>query len=102
RATWLVLLRGGEVLLERRPGTGIWGGLWTFPEFSTAYQIRKRKRLPPFEHGFTHFRLRVQPLLCQVEKLRERPGQMWLPLNDAVAAAVPAPVKALLAQLARE
>src|SRR6185295_2361299 len=32
RATWYVYRKNGEVLLERRPGKGIWGGLWTFPE----------------------------------------------------------------------
>ena len=31
-STWLVLLHQGSVLLERRPSTGIWGGLWVFPE----------------------------------------------------------------------
>jgi A/G-specific adenine glycosylase len=102
RATWMVLLHGGDVLLERRPSTGIWGGLWSFPESAAGYAIRKRKRLPVIEHGFTHFRLRVQPLLCRVGKLRETPGRIWLPLQDAVAAAVPAPVRALLAQLAGE
>ena len=28
----LVLTRAGEVLLEKRPAPGIWGGLWCFPE----------------------------------------------------------------------
>src|SRR5260370_42640836 len=32
QATWLVLRKSGEVLLERRPSSGLWGGLWTFPE----------------------------------------------------------------------
>jgi A/G-specific adenine glycosylase len=34
RTTRMLLLRtmDGEVLLERRPPAGIWGGLWSFPE----------------------------------------------------------------------
>ena len=28
----LVVLSRGEVLLEKRPPTGIWGGLWSLPE----------------------------------------------------------------------
>src|SRR5438045_281624 len=32
RTTWMVLRKGEEVLLERRPAPGIWGGLWCFPE----------------------------------------------------------------------
>lgn len=102
RATWFVLVHRGEVLLERRPGAGIWGGLWAFPESSTGYEIRKQKRLPAFEHGFTHFKLQVQPILCEVHRISPRaetPGRMWLPLEDSIAAAVPAPVKELLAGL---
>ena len=30
--TMLVLLDGADILLERRPPVGIWGGLWCFPE----------------------------------------------------------------------
>src|SRR6185295_6010231 len=30
--TWLVLRHAGQILLERRPSPGIWGGLWSFPE----------------------------------------------------------------------
>ena len=105
RATWLVLLHGREVLLERRPGTGIWGGLWVFPESSAGYEIKKRKRLAAFEHGFTHFRLKVQPIRCELRRVpprAEAPGRMWLALEDAVAAAVPAPVRTLLSGLLRE
>jgi A/G-specific adenine glycosylase len=88
----------GEVLLERRPSTGIWGGLWVFPE-TLEYKVRKRKRLPALDHGFTHFKLRVRPFLCAVSSRVEAPGRIWLPLEDAIAAAVPAPVKTLLSGL---
>jgi A/G-specific adenine glycosylase len=101
RATWFVLRHGGEVLLERRPSRGIWGGLWVFPE-KPDYKIRKKKRLPALEHGFTHFKLRVQPFLCEVSSRAETPGRIWLPLKDALAAAVPAPVRKLLSGLLRE
>lgn len=33
--TMLVLLEGDNVMLEKRPSTGIWGGLWSFPELET-------------------------------------------------------------------
>lgn len=97
RVTWFVVLHGGEVLLERRPSRGIWGGLWTFPE--KAQKIKKQRNLPALDHGFTHFRLKVQPVLCRARTRVEAPGRIWLPLKDAVAAAVPAPVKTLLSGL---
>lgn len=101
QATWYVFLRQGQVLLERRPGTGLWGGLWTFPE-TRLPGAAKPRRLPPVEHGFTHFRLRAQPLLCAVREATPRveaPGRMWVDVADAAQAAVPAPVRALLKSL---
>ena len=101
RATWFVYVRAGEVLLERRPGAGLWGGLWTFPE-TRLYDVPKPRKLAPLEHGFSHFRLRAQPLLCAVRDAgprAEAPGRMWLDVADAAAAAVPAPVRTVLRSL---
>ena len=101
RVTWFVFMDGKRILLERRPSPGIWGGLWCFPEGADA-SVRPRvaRKLAPIDHGFTHFRLKIQPLLCEA-RLRERPGQIWLDLADAAQAAIPAPVKNLLQDLQR-
>lgn len=99
--TWLVLRHGREVLLEKRPSPGIWGGLWCFPE---AQKDAKGTLLEPLEHGFTHFRLRIHPLLKELAKkpLRaESPGRLWLDLEDAAGAAIPTPVRKLIARLTR-
>jgi A/G-specific adenine glycosylase len=109
-AIWLVLLHQGSVLLERRPGAGIWGGLWVFPDGpgedlrafcrrDFSCEISGARRMPPIEHGFTHFRLNIQPIRCPVRRLLPRaaaPGRIWLEIADAVRAAVPAPVRKLL------
>jgi A/G-specific adenine glycosylase len=114
RATWLVLVSGAQVLLERRAASGLWGGLWTFPELNGAdaaahcrralgCEIAPARRLAPVEHGFTHFRLRAQPLLCVVAKRSphaETAGRMWLDAADAAHAAVPVPVRKVLLGLA--
>ena len=111
RATWLVLVHGERVLLERRPPVGVWGGLWSFPElegtrlrrFCTqelGCEIARTRRLEPVEHGFTHFRLRAQPLLCAVRGVAAAaPGREWLALARAPDAPVPAPVRKLLGKL---
>jgi A/G-specific adenine glycosylase len=99
RATWFVFMHQGKILLERRPSPGIWGGLWCFPEKAAgAIGVQWRKKLAPIDHGFTHFRLRIQPVLCEV---RCASGSLWRDLDDAVDAAVPAPVKVLLQELQR-
>ena len=112
RATWLVLLRSGEVLLEKRPSRGIWGGLWSFPEkrrSAIAAQCRSlgchvagMKPLQSVEHGFTHFRLKIRPVLCEVRRSRAaaaNSAHIWLPLAEARHAAIPAPVRSLIERL---
>lgn len=114
RATWLVLLHQGAVLLERRPSIGLWGGLWVFPDGPSgdvrsfcrknfSVEIAGSRKMPVIEHGFTHFRLTIQPIRCVVrEKLprAESPGRIWLDVDEALRAAVPAPVRSLLSGLA--
>jgi len=97
RVTWWVLLKSGRVLLEKRPGAGLWGGLLTFPEVAqTGWKIAARRTLPVVEHGFTHFRLCATPILCTVEAARPTKSQQWLRLERAAKDAVPTPVKKLL------
>lgn len=97
QATWHVLRHADEVLLERRSGDGLWGGLLVFPERRPP-EVRVRGRaLATFQHGFTHFLLHVRPILYE---LRRKPcGGEWLPLAEAAAGAVPAPVRKILKAL---
>ncbi len=114
RTMMLVLQRADEVLLEKRPATGIWGGLWCFPEAAadadaaaTCAQrygatVKMRKPLPVIAHGFTHFKLDIlaQPMAVTAWPHRaEEPGSLWLPLAEACNAAVPTPVRTILEQL---
>jgi len=114
RTTMLILRRGGEVLLEKRPSVGVWGGLWSFPEIGRGddpvaastrrygCEVAGLARLGGLRHGFTHFTLEITPLLASVGRLRPRaaqPGVLWLPIEDALGAAVPAPVRKLLTAL---
>lgn len=64
----------GEILLERRPAAGIWGGLWSLPECpaddDAADWVRERfgwsvagvETAPEFRHTFSHFHLDILPL----------------------------------------
>ena len=107
----LILMSRGEVLLEKRPVPGIWGGLWSFPEVSEdrvedaawryGARLNRITRLAPVDHGFTHFKLRIRPVLAQVVRHTgaEEPGGLWLTVEDALGAAIPAPVKRILGEL---
>jgi len=106
-AVWLLLTDGRQVLLERRPPVGIWGGLLALPEGLDrlprwGLSALELEPLPPREHAFTHFRLKIRPFLCRVAALpllAGEPGMCCLPLAEARAAGVPAPVAVLLGEL---
>lgn len=123
RATLLLIEDdGGAVLLERRPPTGVWGGLWSLPVAADGEPIdtllRERhgiaveplETLPAFRHAFTHFELELTPLLCALseglspsEVVHERGDQRWLTIPAAGAAlagiGLPAPVFTFLSNL---
>lgn len=108
----LLLRQQGNILLEKRPPSGIWGGLWSFPEALPGedvamlclarYRLRARpgKPLPQLAHVFTHFRLTITPQPVEVDEAPPGAGESnhrWLSIADALSAAVPAPVRRLLA-----
>jgi A/G-specific adenine glycosylase len=112
--TMLILREGDHVMLEKRPPSGIWGGLWSFPEqessddYSAIAQqrfgmtVQLQKALPQLSHAFTHFKLHItpQPLLVTKQQSKvEEAGQIWLSIEDAIGAAIPTPVRKILQSL---
>jgi len=112
----LLIEHGGQILLERRPPLGIWGGLWSLPEFPLDAEVRAavkarfaadvtvRDELPAIAHAFTHFTLTMHPQRVSARRWpmrTETPGTIWLAPVDARGAALPAPIKKLLRTLER-
>ncbi len=95
--TMLVIMNNNEVMLEKRPPTGIWGGLWSFPE-SDSHNIENAQPLEKLTHTFTHFKLHIQPQLVRASKINQinEPRTIWLSLDDAIGAAIPTPVRKIL------
>lgn len=107
------------VLLERRPGHGIWGGLLSLPELAAqtlpealseaAHWLAAHgisggavQAMTPVIHGFTHFELHLVPLRVAVDArgaFAAESSLHWQPLADATSAALPAPVRRLLEAL---
>jgi len=102
----------GEVLLEKRPPAGIWGGLWSLPECGHDVEIEQHCRenygveigqvetLPDTRHSFSHFHLLIQPLRIAVNKFSDRVMETgeWVWYNSASddQRGLAAPVKRLL------
>ena len=102
----------GEVLMLRRPPTGIWASLWTLPQADDAAasedwfarEIRgdfaRAESLPPIDHAFSHYKLRLQPLRIRDVALRGRVGDneslRWVGRDEFAALGIPAPIRKLL------
>ncbi|MBU2097658.1 MAG: A/G-specific adenine glycosylase [Gammaproteobacteria bacterium] len=119
RQTFMVLCAqdSHEVLLELRPDSGLWGGLWSFPEFSTFDDVQtwlehKGARFetcwPVARHTFSHFHLDITPVVAKLTRhqiAESAAGICWYPLtpaeNDArTRLGLSAPVKKMLLRLA--
>jgi len=113
RATFLLLMHGNDILLEKRPGSGIWGGLWCPPQFAdeaaakewfvrNGMEATAGERLKRFTHIFTHFKLYVTPLRVELAHKPQRgaqTGRVWLDMTEALGAAIPTPVRCLLQEM---
>jgi A/G-specific adenine glycosylase len=100
-----------QVLLQQRPAKGIWGGLWSLPEFSdmdtlqawaSIHHARPEQNWPVTRHTFSHFHLDITPVPASANAVHiaePQPGLCWYPLDHSVKLGLAAPVKKLLQQL---
>ena len=118
----LVVVHEGEILMEQRPPEGIWGGLLSLPELnrlssensdvdldeqlalalSSFGDIDEIILFSSFVHGFTHYRLSVMPVhvtLRQRHVMAAQSNYQWRALAQISEAALPSPVRKLLATL---
>ncbi|HEV7431533.1 MAG TPA: A/G-specific adenine glycosylase [Steroidobacteraceae bacterium] len=107
----LAQLRDGSVLLERRAERGVWGGLWSPPQFPSADAARlyAATRLANAEvepqsrtvlrHGFSHFELEISPLLARCtgwSGVMDGPPMLWYNPAAPEPLGLPAPITALI------
>lgn len=105
----------GKVLLEKRPPSGIWGGLWSLPETQErdsieldmaqrfGCQSRRVIEETPFRHTFSHYHLQISPVRCDCQMdatfVMENNKYQWFSLEDCLSLGLPAPVRSLLESL---
>jgi A/G-specific adenine glycosylase len=109
--SWLVLQNEKlEVLLVKRPFTGIWGGLWSFPECEErnmasycdkkGYKIISIRKGDTFRHTFSHFHMDITPLFVTVnikyKVLTENDEIFWCSPNRLPQIGLAAPIKKIL------
>jgi A/G-specific adenine glycosylase len=107
-----------RVLLERRPATGVWGGLFSLPEIADdqeagswcdAYlnaRIARQRTLAPIDHAFTHFDLTIQPTLLDLDAgptaVMDRPDWLWYKPAMKTKLGLAAPIAALLDEISAQ
>ena len=120
KQTWFVMLHhNGQVWLEQRPQSGIWGGLFCFPEHGNAdivisldqrhihsSDILSQQTLIAFRHTFSHYHLDITPILLDLSKqpnvIMEASKGLWYNLSQPEEVGLAAPVKQLLQSLPYE
>lgn len=102
----LMINERNQILLERQPSPGIWGGLWSLPTIEDLKKLPRQalEILPQFTHTFTHFRLTLKPIRLRVsaEKtltISEKTDVLWVGAAQLKDFALPAPIKRLLESL---
>jgi A/G-specific adenine glycosylase len=119
-ATFLLLMSGRDILLEKRAPQGIWGGLWSLPQFDDEHAAMAwcaqrgyvfvgaasaaNRKLEKFTHVFTHFKLHINPVLLNVahKPLQvQQAASVWMDVEDAMGAAIPTPVRTLLEKVSQ-
>ena len=118
RETTLLIAATGDrhataVLVERRPPSGIWGGLWAPPQFDTPHAAlewcsreigtpQSTQTLPPIDHAFTHYDLHINPIRVWCTPLagvREDDDRQWYALEDSPRIGLPQPIRQLFDRL---
>ncbi len=115
-----------EVLLEKRPSQGIWGGLYSLPETALDSDSEKPatepsdwplqafqagggatpapRDLEPIRHSFSHYHLDISPRLILIDQttgaVADSDRWLWYPLDHSLEVGLAAPVKKLLSRLA--
>tara|TARA_R110000822_G_scaffold159476_25_gene299563 strand:+ start:351 stop:1391 length:1041 start_codon:yes stop_codon:yes gene_type:complete len=103
----------GEILLEQRPASGLWGGLWVFPQCHKEAEIKdicnqlnchvdSWQLLPQKRHTFSHFHLDYRPVLITAKQqsyIMDSPSIVWYNPTSPLDVGTAQPVKQLLQQL---
>jgi A/G-specific adenine glycosylase len=118
RETTMLLLTNdrNEVVIEKRPAVGIWGGLWSLPEISpgdavdewcrdaAGFSVNRTEQWPVVRHTFSHFHLDITPVIAiagiPLSRVMDGGDRLWYNINSQDELGFAAPVGKLLGRLA--
>ena len=103
---FLILSKQGKVALEQRKNSGLWGGLYCFPQFENKADllkylqqqgINRYQEWAGFRHTFSHFHLDIYPIYVEIDaeivdedcsawkKVMENPGELGKRIFDNIS-----------------
>lgn len=117
KATVMLMIenQNGEIILEKRPSTGVWASLWIFPQLESTTDINHycKDRLnsntqqinhwDSYRHTFSHYHLDITPvhirLNNQTHEIMAAEKQLWYNRQQPQPVGLAAPVKKLIGKL---
>jgi len=115
RETWMLLKFNAQeqIALQRRPDKGIWGGLYSLPQFDSKnalllsrVDLNSLLEWQVIKHTFSHYHLMIQPVLAranaQVAESDQDETEQWFDLKAALTLGLPAPIKVLIEKTLEE
>jgi A/G-specific adenine glycosylase len=113
RTTMVLAVHDGTLYLERRPPSGIWGGLWSLPEVGEqtvedwcqqvlAARGGKTEAWEPLRHSFSHYDLDIHPVVVRIFGAARKAADddsTWHSLHTAPPGGMATPVRKLIDEL---
>jgi len=112
--TMVMAVADNAVYLERRPPSGIWGGLWSFPELEPDHVEDWCRRiangatvvpqkLQTVRHSFSHYDLDIHPVVVRLQQastsVADSGDMTWYQLDQQAPGGIAAPVRKLIDSL---
>jgi len=112
QTTMVIAVQDDAVFLQRRPPSGIWGGLWSLPEVEDVTDwCRETLNQDPgnvepqavLRHSFSHYDLDIQPVVVHVagpsRKVADSPDTAWYQPDEPPPGGMAAPVQKIIDSL---
>jgi len=113
----IIINQLGDILLQKQPEKGVWGGLWSFPKaedkkgcdifLDNLFSVKwhRVKEMDSFQHRLTHLEFRITPLLFSSSATRKETvltdDLTWHKIHKKMSVGLPAPVKNLIIEVAK-
>jgi A/G-specific adenine glycosylase len=119
KTTYLLMLQDtdGRVEIIQRPPTGIWGGLFSFPEFESlealnqavaSFNVSHQYSWSSFRHTFSHYHLEIWPVHVKLNSIPDNQvadkNSLWYQpklADQEQQIGLPAPIVQLIKKLAQ-